>query len=508
MRGMRGGKRFSYSSAEVQPDEPSYLPMIPRVRSHYINAKKLEMLKAQIAISEMKQPLNGDVVNGGALVLNMEKTEILKINVGGRSAQLNSQLLQERHPTGRLSTFAQKSHIERLTECDSYFEHSEEYYFERSPIIFEYIIDFYITGRLHRPMDVCPIRLRYELDFWRIPVTMMSVCCRFEDGKKAHGLHGGGAQNESVYIEVSCPPKLFEKVWMGKERLVAWTFFENPRSSTYAKALSIVSAVFVLASLAGLILSSMPEFQQKDKDMAPHWALQWLEICCMLWFSLEYICRFIIHPNKCDFVKQALNVIDLMTIVPFAVEECMPSFDSMESLRNLRGAMVVIRVLRLARVARIFKLARYSIGLRAFGETMKKSAAELSMLGMFLLTGIMLFSTAIYFFERDEPNSKFYSIPSACWWCIVTMTTVGYGDLVPVTAGGKVVAAMASVCGIIVLAFPISMIIDKFAESTGEWYGDDLVMNMNHHRRNDPKFKSELSPSEKLDNYGLLEAAS
>uniref|UniRef100_A0AC34GGJ0 Potassium channel domain-containing protein n=1 Tax=Panagrolaimus sp. ES5 TaxID=591445 RepID=A0AC34GGJ0_9BILA len=70
------------------------------------------------------------------------------------------------------------------------------------------------------------------------------------------------------------------------------------------------------------------------------------------------------------------------------------------------------------------------------------------------------------------------------------MTTVGYGDLVPITAGGKVVAAMASVCGIIVLAFPISMIIDKFAESTGEWYGDEFVQNMQHHRRNDPKFRS------------------
>jgi len=138
------------------------------------------------------------------------------------------------------------------------------------------------------------------------------------------------------------------------------------------------------------------------------------------------------------------------------------------------------------------------------------------MLGMFLLTGIMLFSTAIYFFERgmqlpaigcispfhkqciaEEPNSKFYSIPSAWWWCkhiapipldpnqpythktgVATMTTVGYGDLVPVTTGGKIVAAMASVCGIIVLAFPISMIIDKFAESTGEWRGGGILAGM------------------------------
>ena len=79
----------------------------------------------------------------------------------------------------------------------------------------------------------------------------------------------------------------------------------------------------------------------------------------------------------------------------------------------------------------------------------------------------------------------------------VTMTTVGYGDLVPITAGGKVVAAMASVCGIIVLAFPISMIIDKFAESTGEWYGDEFVQNMQHHRRNDPKFRSVRQKSKR-----------
>uniref|UniRef100_A0AC34QXW3 BTB domain-containing protein n=2 Tax=Panagrolaimus sp. JU765 TaxID=591449 RepID=A0AC34QXW3_9BILA len=361
--------------------------MIPRVRSHHINAKRLELLKSQMSAAELiKSPMNGDLANNNNTTLEKptpeKPVEILRINVGGRSARLNADLIQQRLESSRLAHFCAKTHVERLTECDTFFEHSKEYYFERSPIIFEYIVDFYVTGRLHRPMET--------------------------------------------------------------------------------------------------------------ENMVPHWSLQAMEVCCMIWFTFEYLCRFSVHPRKCDFVKQALNVIDLLTILPFFVEECLPFFGFGEvELKNLRGPMVVMRVMRLARVLRIFKLARYSIGLRAFGETMRKSAAELSMLGMFLLTGIMLFSTAIYFFERDEPNTKFYSIPSACWWCIVTMTTVGYGDLVPVTTGGKVVAAMASVCGIIVLAFPISMIIDKFAESTGEWYGDELVMNLQHHRRNDPRFKSE-----------------
>ena len=99
-------------------------------------------------------------------------------------------------------------------------------------------------------------------------------------------------------------------------------------------------------------------------------------------------------------------------------------YKSLNLLFLFSAPMTVIRVLRVLRIARIFKLARYSSGLRAFGATMQKSAAELSMLGCFLLTGIMLFSTAIYFFERDEANSKFYSIPNSWWFVLSTMTTV------------------------------------------------------------------------------------
>ncbi|TKR87790.1 hypothetical protein L596_012137 [Steinernema carpocapsae] len=438
------------------------------------NAQRTAPPKMTPKHSDVMQPLTTPQTNG----IKKTSSEVLLINVGGRSARLPVDNCIYRLETGRLATFAARSHNERLIECDAYFEATKEYYFERSPIIFEYIVDFYTTGKLHRPMDICPIRLRYELEFWKIPLNYISPCCQMEELNRMNKMnHHHSSTNEQIYLETSCPPTLFEKVWLGKFRLVVWTLFENPRSSSMAKGLSIVSAAFVLLSLAGLILGSMPEFQEGN-DMEPHWTINVLEACCMVWFTFEYVVRFFVSPRKCKFIKSPLNVIDLMTIVPFYAEAALPSLGIEDlELRNLRGAMVVIRVMRLARVARIFKLARYSTGLRAFGETMQKSAAELSMLGMFLLTGIMLFSTAIYFFERDEENSKFYSIPAACWWCVITMTTVGYGDLVPVTTGGKVVAAMASVCGIIVLAFPISMIIDKFAESTGFWAGggEDLT---------------------------------
>lgn len=72
-------------------------------------------------------------------------------------------------------------------------------------------------------------------------------------------------------------PKLFENVWLGKIRLILWTFLENPRSSFPAKILSVFSAIFVLLSLAGLIMSSMPEFQNGD-DLSPKWYIQFMEI--------------------------------------------------------------------------------------------------------------------------------------------------------------------------------------------------------------------------------------
>jgi hypothetical protein len=111
-----------------------------------------------------------------------------------------------------------------------------------------------------------------------------------------------------------------------------------------------------------------------------------------------------------------------------------------------------MRILRLLRVLRIFKLARYSRGLQTFGDTMARSLRELSMLGMFLFTGIIFFSTVLFFLEKvsdeiinlnnkdiydsqDDQNTKFISIPEACWWCVITMTTVGYGDIAPRTPG-------------------------------------------------------------------------
>ncbi|KAJ1365297.1 hypothetical protein KIN20_025559 [Parelaphostrongylus tenuis] len=220
---------------------------------------------------------------------------IVRINVGGRRARLSHEMITRRVDDCRLSAFCRKSHIERLTDCDAYFEHADEYYFERSPIIFEYIVDFFISGKLHRPMDICPIRLRYELEYWRIPVHLLSPCCTLEDS------HLISKKINEITRDSGCPPSSFEKVWIGHIRHNLYRLLENPRSSMAAKVFSIVSAGFVLLSLLGLILSSMPELQDEHKE--PHLVLRWLEMCCMAYFTAEYLARFSVNPMKAKFVR-------------------------------------------------------------------------------------------------------------------------------------------------------------------------------------------------------------
>jgi len=131
-------------------------------------------------------------------------------------------------------------------------------------------------------MDMCPVRLRDELLYWRIPSSALATCCRYDDvfGRlrlsSVHSLNhvdpefGGDAEGGKE-------GSLFGEVWMGDYRRRLWRFFEEPSSSIPAKVWSVCSATFVLLSLAGLIVSSMPEFQLDD-EMTPNWHILMLEM--------------------------------------------------------------------------------------------------------------------------------------------------------------------------------------------------------------------------------------
>uniref|UniRef100_A0A7S2S5R2 Ion transport domain-containing protein n=1 Tax=Mucochytrium quahogii TaxID=96639 RepID=A0A7S2S5R2_9STRA len=244
-----------------------------------------------------------------------------------------------------------------------------------------------------------------------------------------------------------------------KQRM--WAFLDDPSSSDGAQIFSLALMMVITFSVVVFCLESLPMFYLDAEDDNSIWA--WIETICVIIFTVEYVLRLISCPNKLKFLKSVLNTIDLAAIVPFYLEK----YFTVNS--------AVFRVVRLVRVFRVFKISRYLSWISIFMEAMIQSAQPLTMLLFVMMIGCVFFSSAMFFIEKgefDEVNevymregkeSPFQSIPATFWWCLVTMTTVGYGDVYPITPAGKLVASLASLTGILVLAIPITIISTNFS---------------------------------------------
>jgi len=272
---------------------------------------------------------------------------------------------------------------------------------------------------------------------------------------------------------------------------------EYPESSMTARLLALASVIVIIVSIIVFCLETLPSFRRfrvvnatanhvttpptsgnetstsadiprgvlEHDDNVPLFAEPFfvIETVCIIWFTVELLVRFAASPNHIAFFRNAMNLVDVVAIAPYFFSLGTTISEEGRSRGNRAMSLAILRVVRLVRVFRIFKLSRHSKGLQILGQTIRASVRELGLLVFFLFICVVLFSSAVYFAEADDhTNSQFDSIPDAFWWAVVTMTTVGYGDMLPVSPLGKLVGSLCSIAGVLTIALPVPVIVSNF----------------------------------------------
>ncbi|CAJ1357816.1 unnamed protein product [Effrenium voratum] len=270
---------------------------------------------------------------------------------------------------------------------------------------------------------------------------------------------------------------------------------EEPSYGLMARLISYLMILAICGSIATFVMESEPTLEDWEG-----WFI--LEAISTAIFTVEYLLRLAVcnafgSPTRLEFIRTTMNVVDVIAILPFFLELITRSLE-------VSGPLAVLRVLRLVRIFRIFRLSRYSLGMSVMISSLAASIQPLIILVFFLCIGGTLFSSLMYYAERmycpdmekitpeeflihqqeckdaswdskgqrccDEFGAakEFTSIMDSTWWCVVTMTTVGYGDKVPATKLGQFVGGMTILSGIVLISLPVAIVGSRFQRAYEE----------------------------------------
>ena len=226
-----------------------------------------------------------------------------------------------------------------------------------------------------------------------------------------------------------------------------------------SKAIDVFLIGLILASVVAVILESMPGIEARYGNALALFeaftiAVFTVEYVLRLWSSVEadYAVGLSAFRARLKYMTSFHAVIDILAILPFYL-----------LFFGLFGN-VDMRFLRAVRLLRVLKLTRYSAAMNMVFITFRENGRALGAAFLILVTVMLLAASGMYYFERQSQPEAFGSIPAAMWWAFATLTTVGYGDVTPITVGGKVFGALITVVGIGMVALPTSILATGYSQ--------------------------------------------
>ncbi|CAF3816222.1 unnamed protein product [Rotaria sordida] len=355
-----------------------------------------------------------------------------------------------------------------------YDKNRKEYFFDRHRGCFEAILYYYQShGRLRRPEYI-------PLDIFIEEVTF------FQLGEQALNQI---RKDENI--------KEVKKVLLPKHpiRRYLWIIMEYPHYSKIAKIVNILSLAVIIISTVTLSIETLPQYAdvddlncEKDHNItltttshvnngADQNSTQPSYVCssyfaspffiiqaiCIGFFTIEFLVRILSTPSLVNFIKSLMNWIDLMAIIPFFITLAIRLANRHNQMNS--RIYVNLRFLTILRVARIFKFYRVFNSMKSF--RVLSTAITESLLDFLIMTIILsvfgfLFGTVAYYVENHANSQAFDSIFKAAYWGTITITSVGYGDITPITPIGRIISCLCGLVGAATIGMLVSVLVDRY----------------------------------------------